>query len=427
MPTYNFDGTPATQPVVGTPANLSPSCGGTWLSLDRWAQIIGINPLHFHQLTSTTLTPNNVCGDVFFQSSWQHSDRVGRDEICMAIQQAEQEISREVGYNLMPDWTMEERLVYPRPSVPELYNLYGINPRGEMKSVETPRGYLLSGGIRAKTLVSAGVGIVRSDADSDGYFETCTVTTPVAFTDVNEVHLYYPGQSGEDEWEIRPIEVSISAGVATITFKAWQVALMIAMFSMNPEPLDAHDDANYQTTADVYRVYNDPSTQVQFLWENNGGNCCGTCTACQMGAQSGCMHFRDARIGMVVPAPGTWDSSTSTFTAEAWTACREPDQLRLWYYSGWRTPKMTRSYAELDPYWEYAIAYFAASKLDRPVCGCSNVNQFIEKWRRDASFSSQNEGGFTVTTEQASNRLGTSMGALYAWRRIQQNGVRLYK
>lgn len=426
MPTYNFDGTPATQPVVGTPAALSPACGGTWLSLDRWAQIIGINPLHFHQLSSSTLLPNNVCGDVFFQSAWQHSDRVGRDEICMAIQQAEQEISREVGFNLMPDWTVDERLVYPRPALSEAYGS-GFNVRGEMKSVEVSKGYLISGGVKAQSLITAGVGIVRSDADGDGYAETCTVTTPTSVTDVNEIHLYYPGQSGSAAWEIRPITPVISGGSVTITFKVWQVALLTSFFSINPQPMDAEVATNFETTADVYRIYNDPSTQVQFLWENNGLDCCGSCVACQLGTQEGCMHFRNARLGFIVPSPATWDASALQFTGAEWSACREPDQVRLWYYSGYRDKSATRPYAELSTDWEYAIAYYAASKLDRPVCGCSNVNSFIEKWRRDAAFSSLNEGGFTVTSEQASNRLGTSMGALYAYRTIQRLGVRINK
>lgn len=425
MPTYS--GTAVAAPSVSAPANLAPSCGGTWLSLDRWAQIIGINPLHFHQLASATYMPNNVCGDILFQSAWQHSDRVGREEICMAIQQAEQEISREAGFNLMPDWTDSERLIYPRPGVPELYNVYGTNPRGEMKSVELSKGWLISGGVKTKSLISAAVGITRTDSDSDGFAETCSVIVPTSVTDVNEIHLYYPGQNGVDAWEIRPINVSISGGNATITFKVWQVSLASSMFKLNPQPLDAEDPTSYQTTVDVYRVYNDTSTQVQFLWENNGGNCCQTCIACQLGTQNGCMHFRDARLGIVVPSPATWDSSSSSFTSESWTACREPDQARFWYYSGYRDNALARPYADLSPYWEYAIAYFAASKLDRPVCGCSNVNQFIEKWRRDAAYSSQSEGGFTVTAEQASNRLGTSAGALYAWRRIQQNGVRINK
>lgn len=419
-----FVGTPIANPPVGQPASLAPNCGGTWLSLDRWAQIIGINPLHFHQLTSSTLIPNTVCGDAFFQNSWQHSDRIGRDDICMAIQQAEQDIAREVGYNLMPDWTLDERLSYPHPSPAELYGT-GVNTRWGLKSVEALRGHLITGGIRAKTLVEATAGITRTDADGDGYAETCSIIVPVTFTDTNEVHVYYPGQSGNDAWEIRPILVSIAGGNATVTFKVWQVALATALFAINPEPLDANLAASYETTVDVYRVYNDPSTQVQFLWEG-GADCCGSCTACQLGAQTGCFHLRDARLGILVPAAADWNATTSGWDGAEWTACREPDQLRLWYYSGWRDQSLLRPYADLSPYWEYAIAYLAASRLDKPVCGCSNVSQFIDKWRMDSAFASD-AGSFTLTAEMASNRLGTTAGALYAYRAIQKNGVRINK
>ena len=77
--------------------------------------------------------------------------------------------------------------------------------------------------------------------------------------------------------------------------------------------------------------------------------------------------------------------------------------------------------------WKFAVAVFAVSKFERAVCGCSNVNQFVEKWRRDAAFSSLQEGGFSVTAELMSNKLGTSMGALYAYKAIHQNGVRVLK
>jgi hypothetical protein len=132
-------------------------------------------------------------------------------------------------------------------------------------------------------------------------------------------------------------------------------------------------------------------------------------------------------MGFIVPAPANWDEATADFISSDWSACREPDQVRLWYRSGYMDHSLQRPFVELSPKWKYAIAYFAASKFDRPVCGCSNVAQFIDKWRRDAAYSSLNEGGFTVTAEQASNRLGTSSGALYAWRTIQQLGVRVNK
>lgn len=400
----------------------------TWLSLDEWATIIGINPLNFNQLASNSFPQNNVCGDIFFQMDWQHSDRIGRDTIAMYIQQAEDAISREVGYNLMPDWTLEERLPYPRPSFPESFNLWGVNPRGMFKSVELRKGHVISGGTRAKTAIIVGTPYVRSDDDADGFLETCRIITATTVTDANEIHLYYPGHNGEDAWEIRPIKVSIGGGNATIIFKIWQVAAENAMDTFDIKPLDADVAGSYETVVDVYRVYNDPSVQLQFLWENDPSlNCCGSCVACQMSSQYGCFHLRDERLGFIVPAPGTWNTTDQQFDGAEWDACREPDQVKVWYYSGWRDQHLLRPYAELSPRWKRAIAFYAASLFEREVCGCSNVNQFIGKWRRDAAFSSMQEGGFSVTPDQAANKLGTSMGALYAWREIQRNGEKVNK
>ena len=400
----------------------------TWLPLDRWAEIIGLNPLHFNQLNSANLVPNNVCGDVWFAYSWQHSDRVGREDIAMAIQAAEREIAQEVGYNLLPDWTVEERLSYPEPAMAGAYNMYGTNPRGMLNSMELKRGFVIAGGVRAKSVVQAGAAIVRTDADVDGYQETCTVTVATSVTDANEIHVYYPGKSGNDFWEIRPIGVTLSGGNAIITFKAWQVSAANQQDAINADVLDAEAAGSYETTVDVYRVYNDPSTQAQFMWENDTPyDCCGSCVACQFSTQAGCFHLREARLGLAVPAPASWSSEDEEFTAQEWSACRAPDQVRFWYYSGWQNPSLDRPKVTMDSYWEYAVAFFAASKLDRPVCGCSNVNQFIEKWRRDAAFSSQEEGGFTVTPEMMANKMGTSMGALYAYKQIHRNGIRVIK
>lgn len=397
----------------------------TWLPLDEWASIIGVSPLSFNQLHSQTFNQNTVCGEIFFQHAWQHSDRVGRDDIAMAIQQAEQEIAREVGFNLVPDWTSEERLSYPRPAHPELYGA-GLNVRGQGKSVELRKGMVISGGVKAKAVIQAGAAVVRTDQDTDKYAETCTVTVPTSVTDINEIRAYYPARNAQDGWEIKPIEVSLSGGNAVVTFKAWQIVAGNQQESFNAQPLDADNPASYETTVDIYRVYNDPATQAQLIWENHP-NCCGTCEACLLSTQAACFHLRDARMGFAVPTPASWDSASGSFRQQNFSACREPDQVRFWYWSGYEDMTVSRPKVEMSPYWKYAVAYFAASKFERPVCGCSNVNQFIERWRRDAAYSSQEEGGFTVTAEIAANRLGTSTGALYAWRRIQQLGVRVNK
>jgi hypothetical protein len=398
----------------------------TWLSLDRWFEIIGINPLNANQLASNTLFQNNVCGDVFFQFDWQHSDRIGRDTIAMAIQQAELEIAAEAGFNLLPDWTLEERLTYPQPAVPGMYG-NALNPRGMLKSVELRKGHVISGGVRTKTLIQAGAVVTRQDDDVDGYAETCVVTVATSVTDINQVRVYYPGKAGADGWEIRPIKVTFSAANANIQFKAWQLAAANQMDALDADVLDAHAAASYETTVDVYRVYNDPSTQVQFMWEScEDGSCCGDCVACQFGTQAGCFHLRDARLGMAVPAPGSWNSADQGFDSAEFSACREPDQVRFWYYSGYRDMNLDAPYVQLAPYWEYAVAFYAASKFERPVCGCSNVNQFVEKWRTDYARSGKDES-FVSTPELLANKLGTSMGAVYAWKRVHQNGVRIIK
>lgn len=401
----------------------------TWLPVDRWAQIVGLNPLHFNQLSSATLFTNNVCGDVWFQDSYQHSDRVGRNDIAMAIQAAEQEIAAEVGYNLIPDWTVDERISYPRPGFSGVYNVMGTNPQGKLKSIETPRGHVLSGGMRVKNLLQAGVALVRSDVDGDGYNEKCTVTLAVAVTDVNEIHIYHPGQDGDDGYEIRPINVSISAGTATITFKSWQVVDVNLQEQLDAGPIDADSAASYETTVDVYRIWNDPQQQVQFLWEGlpyiQDG--CGSCSSCQGNVQNGCLQIRDQRMGFVVPGPGTWNATTNLFDTAYWSVCREPDQVRLWYLSGWANMSLARPYVMMDPYWEFAVAYYAASKLDRPVCGCSNVSQFIDMWRSDITFADDKSAFQNVSQAIQENRLGTAKGAIYAYRRIHQNGKKVNK
>lgn len=366
----------------------------------------------------------NICGEIFFQYAWQNSDRVGREDIAMALYQAEQDLAREVGYNLMPDWTIDERLPYPQPARPDQYG-YGANVRWQAKSVEALRGHLIAGGIKAKSLIQAGATYNRTDVDSDGYQETCTVIVPVTTTDLNEIRAYYPAKNGNDLWEIRPIEVSISGGFATIVFKIWQIAAANKMDVINPQPLDTDDANSFESTVDIYRVYNDTSQQVQFLWENEGA--CGECLACSLGVQSGCFILRDPRLGITVPSPASYNASTLSFDAANFAACREPDQVMLSYYSGYRDLSLDRPYAELSPYWKFVIAYYAASKLDKSTCGCSNVKVFIEKWQLDASFASMEKGGFTVPVEFAANRLGTTMGALNAYRAIQRPGVKVNK
>lgn len=398
----------------------------TKLALDDFANILGLNPLNFNGFSAPSYFKNTECGDVFFNFDWQHADRIGRETIAIAIHQAEEEMERELGYCLMPSWIAEERVDYPRPGVPGVFGLDGYNTRGMYKSVEAKHGHIISGGIREKTLLQNAAAVVRSDVDGDGYSETCTVTVAVTFTDIDQVRIYYAAYDGDDAYEIRPATVTISGGFATIKFKSWQIPKLELLDELNADPLDADTNTNYETTVDVYRVRNDPSTQVQFMWEYVG-DCESDATAGEWATQAGCFHLRDPRLGLVVPYPASWDSTDQEFDAGTFAVGRDPDQIRLWYVGGWKDTTVKRPYVEMSNIWKFAVAVFAVTKFERAVCGCSNVNQFVEKWRRDAAYASETAGGFNVTPELMSNRFGTALGAIYAYRQIHRSGVRVIK
>lgn len=393
----------------------------TWLPLDRWAEIIGLDPLHFNGVI-TALRPDRACNsgeDIWMQWAYQDASKISREDLAEAIRDAEQQIANYIGYSLLPDWVIDERRETVRPALRELYS-GGLNVRWMGKSVNANRGYVIAGGQKARTVISAGAAIVRSDADGDGYNELCTVTV-ASSVDVEEVRVYFPGESGADEWEIRPVKVAASGGNLTITFKIWQVPLPDLWDALNATGIDGDVGASFVTTVDVYRVYNDPQSQLQLLWEGGG---CGSCSACTFGAQAGCLHVRNPRLGTVVYEPAEWDAAAGSFNAAEFAVCREPERLRLWYYGGWRwetSDPRKRATVDMDPFWEKAVAYYAAALLMREVCSCNNTEKFLDWWREDlarvgAEVSYQNDEAVL------SNPFGTRRGGVYAWERCNQEG-----
>jgi hypothetical protein len=400
----------------------------TKLPLDRWAQIIGLNPIHFNRIT-ISLSPDRACNsgeDFWLQWPYMDASKVSIEDLASAIAEAEGMIESVIGYKLLPDWIVDERRNTERPAIRELFS-FGINARWLAKSVKARWGYVQSGGQRAKSVISAGAAIVRSDADGDGYQETATVTVASA-VDTDEVHVYFPGESGADEWEVKPVQVIASGANLVITFKIWQVPDpdLWERLSTDPAAIDGDNIANFLTTVDVYRVYNNPQTQVQFLWEPDPllGTCgCGseTCAVCTFGTQYGCLHVRDTRLGNVAYSPADWNSSSSDFSASEWSLCRDPDRMRLWYQAGWRwetTDARKRPNVDVDPYWEKAIAYLAITLLNREVCACNNTEHFIDYWRTDLARNG-NQVSYQNTAQVLNNPFGTMRGAVYAWQRCQ--------
>ena len=398
----------------------------TLLPLDTFARNLGLHPLHFNQVYVDDLAPPTVCGSPFVQYAWQDADRIGREEIAEAIQQAEQMIADQIGFNLLPTWEVERRANFVPAANPSMLNYTGLNVRGKWQAIQTSNGHVITGGFEAKSLVNAGTAVIYSDTDGDGYSETATVSVATTVTDPEEIALYYPGEGGSDSWEIRPITVSISAvGIATITCRREQLLLGDLQEAFNPEGEDGLVNGNFLTTADVYRHYNDPSRQIRFIWEPEGNLCdCGetTCTICSFYTQYGCLHVRDNRLGLVAGTPGTWNSTTLVYDYVPYSISRQPDKCQLWYRAGWEDKKQLKPSLIMDPTYARAVTYLAVGLLDRPLCNCDHIKALCVHWQTD--FALAVEGNtFHVTKAVMENPLGTTRGAQYAWRIVQRYKV----
>jgi hypothetical protein len=399
---------------------------------------MGITPAHFWGCTAPDIFPQrfpvNVCSSVWHKYAWQEADSVGLYDVATEIQKAEREVASAIGYWPAPWWTIQEQRQYPREHRRDWYGL-GINARGDIKADVVNHGKIISPGRRAVSLVSAatvaGGGLVYSDEDGDGFYETATVAVNTTLTDIKELKVYHSGYGGDLEWEIRqPRRKWISGGVAAFVFDAW-LFIDPDLYELYPTEtpsaaINISTTANYVTAVDVYREYTDQTQpSAEFYWENNNVECsiCGGsgCEACGYVSQDGCLAIRDAERGIVVPSPATY--TDGSWVKMPWNGGREPDRMDLYYLSGAIANAYVRgtSYNPMPPDLSKIIAYLATSRLERPLCACSNVEALSVKLQSDVTQTSAQNTFIFTTEEIVGNPFGTRLGEVMAYRYIVKN------
>jgi hypothetical protein len=422
----------------------------TLLSLDRYAQIMQINPAHFNSAIggATYMPLRNSCANLWWQEDWQTADQVGRESLAQAISDAEHDIARELGWWPAPTWTAQDLLSYPRHYRPDVWRYGMTDVRGAGVGLKATYGKIISPGQRAVTLLGTPTtvaGLAYSDEDGDGFSETATVTLATTLTDVREVKVYFEGQGGAREWEIRPPRTAtIAAGVYTATFWVWQFILP-ALWAFIPTVegeagIDVTDANNLVREVDVYREYNDTSAaSATFFWEpaprdgllnalNSACCSCGGvgCVACQLTTQDGCLHVRNGELGLVVPTPAEYDSDEGAWTTQVAACNRDPDQVSIYYYSGFYDNRWLdgSSNQPLSHYWAQTIAWLATARLERGPCDCNNVIRLFDELREDAALSTSARN-YNLPFGVLANPFGTKLGEIRAWMRVKSDRGRL--
>lgn len=406
----------------------------TKLSVDEWARIMGINPLHFRGVQIEAM--RNTCGEAWFTYDWQDSERVGRDSVAQAIAEAEAQIEQLVGYRLLPSWEEDEWRPTVRPRRRDLYNTNSRDVRGLNQIVEARWGHLVTGGVRsAQLLDTIAVSYANDGTPPTSYKNDATVALILnEEIDDCEIALYYPGHGNDEQWRIRPVRASHTVGLLyTVHFRREQALAeqFIDSYNLSSDGLraaDGDDDLNFLTTVEVWRVYNDPQQQATLMWEPGGGNCgCSggaTCGQCAYSTQTGCLMLRgDPRLSLVVYQAATWNLTDLAFETATWPVSRQPDIVRLWYYAGWRNKGSRCPVNEMDGLWARTVAYLAASKLPRPPCPC--LKSQWEHWAVDLAFSggATELGTFRMSQRDLDNPIGTKRGAVNAWKQVMRPGV----
>lgn len=398
----------------------------TLLSLDRYARILGINPVAFNGAAQIQLSNGNILfpidnaqNNIWPQYAWQNADQISRDELARQIWIAENDIASFIGFYPAPKWIDNEVHYFENVYRPEGYQSR-YDTRGYEPSVNVNFGHFISGGIRKVTLVSS-KSVQYLDMDGDGWPEQAKIeaTLPTATTDIKTVKIFFHDHSGEPEWEIRPVIRKTQVGAAAeFYFDSWLFIdpdISEALPSGEPtgKSVDITETDNFVDTVDVYVETNDftqPSAVFSLVDKYTG-----IITDC-----NGFIYSKTGNIHNVVPVSGTYNAVTGEW--ERTSCCFEGyDYFKLNYYAGNKdTSSVWGRYGDyLSDYYATCIAYLATARLDRVFYANNNATSLQESLRKE--MIETESGRFRMVTDDMSNcPFGTKYGEYLVYKRLSK-------
>jgi len=398
------------------------------VSLDQFAKILGLDPLHFAGAYSDLRRETARCHDLWAQYQWQDPGKASREEIARALHRAEENIADVCGYYAAWKWIVDERHKLERG---------GLSPHAPRTRLVTKRKQVISGGAQAVSAIDAG-DVTRGadiDADGDGFAETAVFTVSNVETTWNleEVRACFkeyaagdaancrtdPSSESYDEaWEVRPLKLRRSGTTVTAYIPVWHLFKPQLYEELAPDHINADDADSYVDTISFFRVYNDVSSQVSFMW----GTDCVYDVSCAWATQTGCIRTVDPRNGTITIVPGTYGAACNCYTAGNYTYRVVPDAVRLWYRAGLPRPAP----GVVDHTMARLIVMLACARLDYPICSCGNPQTLVAGWRDNAA-KSTDKREYILPPELIANMLGTHVGEIAVWSALNIPSTRVGK
>lgn len=391
----------------------------TLLSLAEFFEVLGFHPFYAAQLgLNVPARTRGDCQTVLYQDIWQNSDNTSREEIANAIKLAEDRFYQLMGFYPAPQYITAERHQYPS-GYDKSFRSTWSQPGWKYKTVQLNAGFLTNVGTELLTLAEAGAPISPQDYDNDGFNEAFSVSATVPLnTDASDIVAFFIENdrvnNAQENYEIRPLKVTVSGTTATITGGRYLLLRPELALAYDSCPADAVDNNSYVTQLDVYIRTTDQSESGTLTWVD-WYQCPDSLTSpCNVVIDTACFQARDLNQSVVAPIPATWDADLSSFVNTccpnlAWSP---PTYVEINYLAGWprqANGRMLSVFAQV-------ITRMAINYLPPRKCGCARVDIRWEYWN---SFPTDGRQNTFVTPEQLNNPLGGSNGLIEAWNLLQ--------
>lgn len=318
--------------------------------------------------------------------------RFERERIAAALQYATNNIAAYLHYWPRPQWFTQ--------TIP----LSRSTPFN-WQELEVERKKLIAFGVRNTSVIQAGAAIVYSDPNGYGVNDTASITVATTVS-INEIQAFYTVADGaqtaaNELYQIEPLTVTDNGnGTVTLTGhralfvkpSIWKLPYVITDPNQRlPNSADTQTAADFVTTVDVYRVFNDTTTPISLYSANN--------TLLQQ--YDG--EIVDSELGFF----RLGHLCTNTFFQHS------PTKVQVNYYAG----EALQDDGQMDSELEEAIVSFANAFMDERYSSFSEWT--LNRVKRDQDPMLEKSGGTPVSVlspRDTNNPFGLRSGEIRAWK-----------
>lgn len=383
----------------------------TILALDDFRKHITYNPWHFWQLASQKVPAISACDPIVRQYGWQNAGAAGRAEVIDGLYQAERILTTHLGFAPGLNYVTESMNI---ACWQHSYNDVIGKLNGLGRLIKLDQGKVKKIATLSLTQLDPAAAVARSDKDSDTLKEYFEIILPFSDTSVAlaDIVVYFStsdwlAEWGQDDAQVRPVKVTRQdANNIKISGASWLLVKPYKYQGVGTVPgydpgitgqqvngsFDPSDDNNYVTTLAVFKQVWSDANKISIT--KNGTTAAYDIFINDMGLELG-----QITLGL---------SNCQLIDALYCTCCNNSQtDVTINYQAG-----------DTSIDWSKEISRLALAELDKPLCGCTNLE--VARWQRDRAETTNPTAGFRIDNNQLGNPLGTREGQIYAWLRVKE-------